>query len=101
MWRLGPAPGVNDVNTHLDQLHRQYDRPSLREFQSMRDGARPESLLPFHAAADSLAAQMPAFPASRQGAPHHALLTITAARKAVWLLQFLGPSLRDAVTAAG
>jgi hypothetical protein len=53
MRRLGPAPGVNDVNAHRDQLHRQYDRPSLRKFQSVRYGARPHccyrsALRPIH-----------------------------------------------------
>jgi hypothetical protein len=32
--------------------------------------------------------------------PHHAVLTVIAARKAAWLLQFLRPSLRRAVTAS-
>lgn len=35
----------------------------------------------------------------RAGA-HHAVLTVTAARKVAWLLQFLRPSLRFAVTAS-
>jgi hypothetical protein len=56
-------------------------------------------LLPFRAAAGSLAAQATAFRHRAGATHHHAVLTAKAARKAAWLLQFFRPSLRSAVTA--
>jgi hypothetical protein len=83
MWRLRPAPGVCDLNPHRDLLQQQYDRSSLREFQSMRHGVHPHgccrsALRPVHGPRRRRDSR------HRAGMTHHhAVLTVTAARKTV------------------